>query len=276
MSEAYQETTNSQRLHRPLKSLVLSMIMLLSIVFVTLPLSASAEGLNGLDSSTGEETVNTGGNNETGGTDGTVADLETTDGADALSNAIDGIGVDEKASKQAKEFVSPYVVTFNKILAILILIVLIVLLSITALDMAFLSIPFLRPLLAPIGEQQGSGGGMGMGMGGFGGGMGMGGGQSSSSSKRQLISDSAMQAYQESRPQQGSGGGMGMGMGGFGGGMGGGQESPKTKNVLILYIKKRTIEMFLIGVCVVLFSTLFFTDWGIVIGGFLLNKLSGQ
>lgn len=231
MSEAYQETTNSQRLHRPLKSLVLSMIMLISIVFVTLPLSASAEGLNGLDSSTGEETVNTGGDNETGGTDvtdGTVVDLETTNGADALSNAIDGIGVDEKASKQAKEFVSPYVVTFNKILAILILIVLIVLLSITALDMAFLSIPFLRPLLAPIGEQQGSGGGMGM------------------------------------------------GMGGFGGGMGGGQESPKTKNVLILYIKKRTIEMFLIGVCVVLFSTLFFTDWGIVLGGFLLNKLSGQ
>lgn len=240
-----------------------ALLIFMVVAFFVFSNSASAEGEDTGLNDVGIETQIDGGVSE-------EPVLKGTSGSESLSDAISGVGLDSQSAQKAKELTSPYVKTFNTIISVLLLVLFLVGLAMSVLDLAYLTVPFLRRYLAPEPQQSG-GGGMGMGMGmGMGG---MGGGGQQSSPKKQLVTDSAVRALASSNPQQQSGGG-GMDMGGMGMGMGGGGgEQPKPKQVLISYLKLRTVELVLLGVCGILFSTLMFTDIGIKLGGFVSEKI---
>lgn len=167
---------------------------------------------------------------------------------------------------------------------------------VTALDLAYIGIPFLRTTLNPnynAGAQGGSPmGGMGMGMGmrgGMGmGGMGMGGAQPAAPGRKCWVSDEAVACVQmasQGQAQGGSpmGGGMGMmggGMGMGGMGMGGAQAQPMpTKSVILEYLKKRTFFLIIFAVATVLLMSSIFTDCGLnlaELGIRVMHKLNGS
>lgn len=240
-------------------------IVALLAVFLTFMFMNKAEAttnLNGIG-----QTVNETVNNGSGGSN-----------ADAVGSLFDELGVDEEATAKAKSFTSPVAYWANIGFAVLLSFAFIAMFFVTGIDLLYIAFPPIRKFLLPE-QQQGGGGGM-MGMGGMGmGGMGMGGGQQSSgSSLGRWISDEALAAVNESQPQQG-GGGMGgmMGMGGMGmGGMGmGGGAQAKPKVLIVSYFKKRVIFLVLFAICALLLSTTLFTDIGISLGTWVMNRLLG-
>lgn len=156
---------------------------------------------------------------------------------------------------------------------------------VTALDLAYIGIPFLRPTLNPnygAGAQGGSPmGGMGMGMG-MRGGMGMGGmgggAQPAASGRRCLVSDEAVACVQMASQGQAQGSPMGGGMGMGGMGMGGAQAQPtSTKSVIFTYLKKRTFFLIVFSVATVLLMCSTLTDCGLnlaELGIRAMNKLN--
>jgi hypothetical protein len=221
---------------------------------------------------------------------------DTGNGGANIGSIFDNIGVDAEAAKKASQYVGPASKVVNLIFAIVLSIASLGLFLITSLDLLYIAVPPLRNLLYPGGQEQGGGGG-GMGMGGMGmggmgmggmggmrggygggmGGMGMGGGgqqQPQGNMISRWISDEAVAAVAHLQPPQQSGG---MGMGGMGGmGMGGGAQAPAPmKSVLVEYLKKRAFFLIMFGICAVLLSTTIFSDLGIKLGGWLLNRLFG-
>lgn len=191
--------------------------------------------------------------------------------AQAVGGLFSNVGMDAEASAKANEYMHPIAKAANLIFAIILSFAFIAMFVITALDLLYIAVPPVRSILYKGGAQASGGGGMGMGgMGGMGGGFGggMGGGMAQpQQSSIQLISDEAVAAVQASQPQQG--GGM---MGGFGGGA---SQPTSTKSVIASYMKKRTIFLVLFGVCAVLLSTTIFTDIGVSVGSWALNRLTG-
>lgn len=133
---------------------------------------------------------------------------------------------------------------------------------ITAADLAYIAIPFIRGLLYNGGEaSQGASMGMaGMGMGRMGG-YGMGGmqQQQSQAKPRQLVSDEAIKCVALSTPQQSSMGMAGMGMGGMQ------QQQPQvsTKSVVLEYLKKRTFFLIIFTICSIMLTSSIFIGTGI-------------
>lgn len=184
-------------------------------------------------------------------------------GAEVVGELFNGVGVDAEASKTANSYMAPLANTANMIFAFILGITFIIMFVITALDLLYIGVPFIRGALYSGGQQQGGMGGMG----------GMGGQQQGST--KQFISDEAVAVVAGS--QGGGGGGMGGGFGGGGfggGGMGGGQPETK-KNMLMSYAKKRIFFLVAFGVCAVLFSTTVFSDIGVKIGSWILTRLVG-
>lgn len=160
---------------------------------------------------------------------------------------------------------------------------------ISALDMLYLTFPPVRSYLYTAGTS-GTGSSSGMGMGG------MGGNPSGRTSLMgiQWVSDEAVQVASllggESQSNTMGGGGMGMGMGmgfgggGFGGGgFGGAQQNAKSggKSAIKTYVQKRVVFLVYLGVASVLLFTSIFTDFGINVGGlivefvlFLIDKIN--
>ena len=157
---------------------------------------------------------------------------------------------------------------------------------VTALDLAYIGLPFTRSILNPnYAGAAAQGGGMGMGMGGgFGGGygrMGMGGGMPGgqaapqSGLRRQWVSDEAVQAVQNAQPQQ-QAGGMGGMMGGFGG-MGGGmqqQQRPQpTRSVIATYFKSRVFFIVIFTIATIILTSSILTHSGINLAALLMKLL---
>lgn len=133
---------------------------------------------------------------------------------------------------------------------------------VTALDLAYIGIPFLRTTLNPnygAGAQGGSPmGGMGMGMGmrgGMGmGGMGMGGAKPAAPGRKCWVSDEAVACVQMASQGQAQGGLL----------MGGVQAQPMpTKSVVLEYLKKRAFFLIIFAVATVLLMHSIFTDCGL-------------
>lgn len=192
--------------------------------------------------------------------------------AEAVKSLFDEVGVDEHSSQEAKRITQPLVYYANLGFAILLSFALIVMFFITGLDIVYIAVPPLRRFL--LSEQPQQSGGFNSGFGaGFGG---MSQPSSSSSKLGQLISDEAKAAVAESQPQQSGGFGAGFG-GGFGGGFGAGfaGEPAKPKSLIISYMKKRIVFFITFGICAVLLSTTLFTDIGISLGTWIMNRLIG-
>lgn len=194
--------------------------------------------------------------------------------------------------QEAQTYVSPITNIIGTAIGIIMAFTSAVIFLVTALDLLYIGVPIVRPLLYPAGQQAGGApmGGMpmgGMGMrGGMGmGGMSMGGMQGSqamaSGNSRRWVSDEAIAAVALAQPvpaQAGMmGGGMPMGgmpMGGMS--MGGGAPAPTSaKSAIFEYLKKRIVFIIIFGTCsVVLFSSIL-TDCGLNIG-MLILKLLGK
>lgn len=159
---------------------------------------------------------------------------------------------------------------------------------VTAFDLMYILVPFVRPWLADANED-GQGQSMG---GGFGGGMGgmMGGANASAQKKsimnRQWVSDEAVNAVKSlgGSAQAQTSGGMGGGMGGgFGGGFGGGmgsmgmapdQEANTKKTVLGDYFKKRLVVLFILGLAIVVLTGSTVMGFGMDLGTWLMRTVA--
>lgn len=147
---------------------------------------------------------------------------------------------------------------------------------ITALDILYISVPWFRPWLFTAGTSGtgGMAGGFGMSVGNAQGRQSLGG--------IQWVSDEAVQVASmlggesQSLGHGGMAGG-GFGGGGFGGGGFGAQSGASQqaggKSAIGAYLKKRIVFLFLLGVSMVLLFTSAFTDFGINVGGLLLELL---
>ena len=133
---------------------------------------------------------------------------------------------------------------------------------VTALDLAYIGIPFFRTTLNP---NYGAGAQGGSPMGGMG--MGMGGAQPAAPGRRCWVSDEAVACVQMALQGQAQGGspmGGGMGMMGGGMGMGGAQAQPMpTKSVILEYLKKRAFFLIIFAAATVLLLSSILTDCGL-------------
>lgn len=182
--------------------------------------------------------------------------------------------VTDENMSNANQYASPITNALGILTGFIVMIVSAGIFVVTALDLAYIGLPFTRSLLNPQQAQQ-QGGGMSP-MGGMHGGM-MGGGAQGQSQEygmhRRWVSDEAVNCVALANPQP-QGGGMGMspmgGMGGMGmgggmmGGMGGQQQQPMpTKSVIMMYLKKRTFFLIVFAVAMILLTSSIFTDCGI-------------
>lgn len=211
----------------------------------------------------------------------------------SISDYLKGYNpVTQDNMEKAGTMASPVVNALGTVSGFIIMLVSAGIFVVTALDLAYIGIPFLRPTLNPnygAGAQGGSPmGGMGMGMG-MRGGMGMGGmgggAQPAASGRRCLVSDEAVACVQMASQGQAQGSPMGGGMGMMGGGMGmggmgmgGAQAQPtSTKSVIFTYLKKRTFFLIVFSVATVLLMSSIFTDCGLnlaELGIRVMNKLN--
>ena len=148
--------------------------------------------------------------------------------------------------RSAQVYASPLVNLIGTFTGFVVMIVSAGIFAITALDLCYIGLPFMRQTLNPNYTAGGQGGGMGMGMRGGGG-------------------------Y----------GGGGFGGGGFGGGaaMGGAPQQTATKSVILEYLKKRTVFIVIFAVATVVLTSSALTGCGINLGELLLriiDKFSGN
>ena len=263
---------------------VILMTILMSTFFIVTNLQVfAAPDINSINGGGQSQSsyINGGGNKN---------NYDTKNATDGLKQAFDSASVDSQDLAEASRFASPFVHAVKFIIAVITACFSVLLGLVTILDLLYLAVPPIRNFLNKEQPQQSAGGGMGMGgmgMGGMGmgrmGGMGGGAAQPSQTGLGRFVSDEAVAALAEATQQAGGGatggmGGMGMGMGGMGmggmgmGGMGGqAQVQPKTKSVILLYLKKRVVAITLFFVCLALFTSTLFTDRGLWIGQWIID-----
>lgn len=200
--------------------------------------------------------------------------------------------ITEDNMKQAGVVANPIVSAIGTVTGFILLVVMAGVGLLTALDLAYISIPRLRPLLAPnAGGTQAGGmtspmGGMGMGVHGrgmMGGGM-MGGSPQPSAGGHQWVSDEALASVAMAGASVQPAGGMppmGGGMGMMGGGMMGGtpRQPVKQSSVIFTYLKKRVFFVILFAVALILLTSSVLLDCGINIAELsikVFNKLNGN
>lgn len=237
-----------------------------------------------------------GGNNQS-----TSSDSGNTTGGNAVSDYLTGYTpVTDENMQKANELAGPLATAIGTLTGVILVIVSAAIFLVTALDLAYIGIPFLRRYLNPAyavgGQAQAGGmpmGGMG-GMGMMGGRMGMmGGGMQPQTSPvaggHCFVSDEAIAAVNLANPQAQAPAGGGMPMGGMGMGMGmgmmGGGMQPQqaqqmpTKSVAFTYLKKRMFFIIVFTVCMVILMSSVLTDCGINLAELLakvINKLNGS
>ena len=200
--------------------------------------------------------------------------------------------ITEDNMKQAGVVATPIVSAIGTVTGFILLVVMAGVGLITALDLAYIGIPRLRPLLAPNGGTRAGGmsspmGGRGMGMHGrgmmgggmMGGGM-MGGSPQPSAGGHQWVSDEALASVAMAGASvQPAGGGMPP-MGGGMGMMGATPQQPvKQSSVIFTYLKKRVFFVVLFSVALILLTSSVLMDCGINIFELsikVFNKLNGN
>ncbi len=184
----------------------------------------------------------------------------------------------------AQKTLSPLTNIIGTIIGMILVLTIALIGFVTAVDLLYLAVPFLRPILNKENNQQ-MAGMTGYGRGSFNMQQPMG-----NETGFRLVSDEAIQAIQTSMPQNPLNGGgmpgmgMGMGMGGYGGGFGGGfgmqpmqqQQAPRaSKSVISQYLKKRVVFLVVFAVAVVLLFSSAWNKCGINVAAFIL-KLVGK
>lgn len=270
--------------------------LILCVIFISLGVNmATVFASDDLGALTGEtKTTETAEPSQTTGTAASGTD------DNALSNYMGTYNaIDNENMAAANKIASPIVNFIGTAIGFIMLIVSAGIVLVTALDLAYIGIPFVRDYLNPQAAGGASGGmggmgGYGGGMGGYGGGMGggYGGGmqqqqQSGGILKRRWVSDEAVACVPQGGASQQAMGGMG-GMGGFGGGYGGGmgmgggmqQQQPQpTKSVITDYLKKRSVFIVIFTIAAIILTSSILTKSGINLASLLfkiLEKVNGS
>jgi len=313
------------------KSICLLMFVALLVMLMSFSISVYADDLNGVGDlnkvgsetetqtttntnevpvTTNQGTTNQGTTNTNSGTTNPLpptspeTQKNAEDTAKAIGDLFSGAGPDAESINEANEFLRPFAVIMNKLMAIILGITSLLMMLVTVLDLLYMAFPPVRDMLdggMAGGQMQGGRGsrgtgmrrGMGMGMGGYGmGGYGMGmGGMSGGMGMGGMGMDGMggmSGGMSNSRNQQAGGGLSAIGRwvsdeaiaacleagGGPMAGMNGQQQGP-IKSMLFSYMKKRSMFLILFGVCVILFTSTAFTDLGVKVGTWLLRVIMG-
>lgn len=233
------------RMKRLLSSLSAFFVVLIVGCILAVPVSATndMDGLTGGNTAQ-EQQVDQGGSRDAG----------------ALGDALQNYNpISDDNMNQAKALANPITNIIGNIIGAIVLLTASGIFLITALDLAYIAMPFTRPLLT---------------------------------SKHQLVSDEALAAVSGAGSGQQAGGmgspmgGMGSPMGGMGspmgspmgGGMGAGQQKQSTKSVITTYFKKRVVFMVIFAVATVILTSSILTGVGINLAALLteiIEKLNG-
>lgn len=170
---------------------------------------------------------------------------------DAIGSMFDNVGVDNESMQKANTYLNPTARVLNTIMAIILGFTSLALFLISALDLLYIAFPPIRSLLNVQGGSTSSGIGIGASAGG------------SQTSSFRWISDEAVAAVSEAGSGQSSGGWFNS------------DQKPKTKSVIVSYLKKRSFFLIVFAICCILFSTTVFTDLGIKVGTWLLGVITG-
>lgn len=233
------------RMKRLLSSLSAFFVVLIVGCILAVPVSATndMDGLTGGNTAQ-EQQVDQGSNSRDAGALG-----------DALQNYNP---ITDDNMSQAQALANPITNIIGNIIGAIVLLTAAGIFLVTALDLAYIAMPFTRPLLT---------------------------------SKHQLVSDEALAAVGGASGGQqaggmgspmgspmGSMGGMGSPMGSpMGGGMGAGQQKQSTKSVITTYFKKRVVFMVIFAVATVILTSSILTGVGINLAALLteiINKLN--
>lgn len=232
------------RMKRLLSSLSAFFVVLIVWCILAVPVSATndMDGLTGGNTAQ-EQQVDQGSNSRDAGALG-----------DALQNYNP---ITDDNMSQAQALANPITNIIGNIIGAIVLLTAAGIFLITALDLAYIAMPFTRPLLT---------------------------------SKHQLVSDEALAAVGGANGGQQAGGmgspmgGMGSPMGGMGSPMGspmgggmGGQQKQSTKSVITTYFKKRVVFMVIFAVATVILTSSILTGVGINLAALLteiINKLN--
>lgn len=234
--------------------LIILMFMLLLLGFNSISYAQDISSMTQQASVTTNTTENT-------PVDTTLQDQQNS--AAAVGEMFKQAGVDEGSVKKANEKLKPIAEFMNFVNAIIVGLVAIFLFTVTALDLAYIALPILRPLLdGGQGIPQAGGGDMSGGMGmvdmsgghinsGYDGMSGYGlqsqGMQTTAKTGLRLISDEAITCISNSQ---------------------------SVGSVIMSYMKKRAFFLIAFGVCVVIFTTSVFTDLGVKVGMMILSWLT--
>lgn len=232
------------RMKRLLSSLSAFFVVLIVGCILAVPVSATndMDGLTGGNTAQ-EQQVDQGSNSRDAGALG-----------DALQNYNP---ITDDNMSQAQALANPITNIIGNIIGAIVLLTAAGIFLVTALDLAYIAMPFTRPLLT---------------------------------SKHQLVSDEALAAVGGASGGQQAGGmgspmgGMGSPMGGMGSPMGspmgggmGGQQKQSTKSVITTYFKKRVVFMVIFAVATVILTSSILTGVGINLAALLteiINKLN--
>lgn len=218
-----------------------------------------------------------------GSTQSSSSDSVKQDNGDngSISDYLKGYNpVTSKNMKKAGSMASPIVSALGTISGFIIMLVSAGIFVVTALDLCYIGLPFMRPTLNPNHQAGGSSPMMGMGMG-MGMGMSsMGGmqGGSVNSGRRCWVSDEAIACVNLAGGQQG-GASMGMSPMGMMGGMGQQPSQVSTKSVIVEYLKKRSFFLIIFTIATVILMSSIFTNCGLNLAELLtkiIAKFNGQ
>lgn len=199
---------------------------------------------------------------------------ETDEAYNSIQDVMRGYNaVDQESMEKANQLASPLADIIGVLTGFIIAITTALIFLVTALDILYISVPFVRKFLNPEVAQGGMPGGMGMR-----GGMGMGMQGNQGGGGHRWVSDEAVQALQEAGVADGGQGGAmgGMGMNGYGGmgAMGAQQQQPGGKSSVMSYLKKRAFFLIVFAITSTILMSSLLLDCGLNLADLLYKIIS--
>lgn len=197
---------------------------------------------------------------------------ETDEAYNSIQDVMRGYNaVDQESMEKANQLASPLADIIGVLTGFIIAITTALIFLVTALDILYISVPFVRKFLNPEVAQGGMQGGMGMR-----GGMGMGMQGNQGGGGHRWVSDEAVQALQAAGVADGGQAGAMGGMNGYGGmgAMGAQQQQPGGKSPVMSYLKKRAFFLIVFAITSTILMSSLLLDCGLNLADLLYKIIS--
>lgn len=197
---------------------------------------------------------------------------ETDEAYNSIQDVMRGYNaVDQESMEKANQLASPLADIIGVLTGFIIAITTALIFLVTALDILYISVPFVRKFLNPEVAQGGMPGGMGMR-----GGMGMGMQGNQGGGGHRWVSDEAVQALQAAGVADGGQAGAMGGMNGYGGmgAMGAQQQQSGGKSSVMSYLKKRAFFLIVFAITSTILMSSLLLDCGLNLADLLYKIIS--